>query len=91
MTTTTSTCSSVDADSEPRYWVYLSVLGNACPQLWMSDLTTGVGGFRHKPVGEDDSDLLYFRRLEGADRALSFEQLKDKYPFVPGFVYTGVK
>ena len=75
---------------EPVYFVY--VMGAACepsPQIWYGDRQRGTDKFKHKMVGEPSSQLLYFRKLEGDDHALTLDGLIAKYPFVPNFVYTG--
>jgi len=71
-----------------RYLVYMKTNKDPAPQLWYDDHTTGTGGFKHKPVGDENSQLVYFRKLGPEDDELDFHQLVAKYPCVIGFTKT---
>lgn len=74
---------------EARYLVYLRGLKGPEPQLWYGDQTKGTGQFQHKPVGAEDGDLLYFRRLEGVDTqdGVSLQALVAKYPYEKDYTF----
>ena len=76
---------------EPIYFVYTKGMRGPAAEIWYGDRMTGTDRFKNKPVGQEDSPLLYFRKLEGEDRDLTLAELKIKFPYVEGFVYTGAK
>lgn len=79
------------SDQLPIYLVYVRGLKSPSPQLWYTDQTKGNDRYKYKAVGEEGSDLLYFRALSPDDQRLSLDQLVAKYPYRPNVVVTKVR